>query len=184
MIVPEMTPERRRRRLAMWVRRQWEQPVVRRRVFLMALVPFGFGVGVAYGSWSRACAGAACPSISVLEEYRPEQGAKVYAADGRLITELGIERRTVLSVDEIAPEVRAAFLAVEDKRFYKHHGIDYWRIPGAVKANLLAMRWAEGFSTITMQLARNVWDDRIGFEKALRRKLREVRVALELERTF
>lgn len=184
MIVPEMPPHRRWRRALLWVARQWEQPAIRRRVVLTTLIFGGFGVGVAYGSWSRACAGTACPSISVLEEYRPEQGAKVYAADGRLVTELGIERRTVLRVDEIAPEVRAAFLAVEDKRFYRHNGIDYWRIPGAIKANLLALRWAQGFSTITMQLARNVWDERIGFEKVLRRKLREVRVALELERTY
>ncbi|GBD31521.1 MAG: penicillin-binding protein [Gemmatimonadales bacterium] len=157
---------------------------LKRRAGFGILLCGSFGFGLAYGSWTRACAGAACPSISVLEEYRPQQAAKVYAADGRLITELGVQRRTVLTIDEIAPEVRAAFLAVEDKRFYQHHGIDFWRVFGAIKANILALGWAQGFSTITMQLARNVWQDRIGFEKILRRKIREIKVALELERTY
>jgi penicillin-binding protein 1A len=162
----------------------WRRPRIRRTTWVALLGAAGFGVGVSYGAWSRACAGGNCPSIGVLEEYRPQQTAKVYAADGRLVTELGVQRRTVIPVGEIAPELRAAFLSVEDKRFYRHHGIDFWRIPGAIKANLLALGWAEGFSTITMQLARNVWEERIGFEKVLRRKVREMRVAIELERTY
>src|SRR5262245_52852314 len=92
------------------------------------LAIMGFGFGLACGSWTRACAGAACPSIGVLEQYRPVQAAKLYAADGRLLTDLGLERRSVLKFDDIAPEVRAAFIAVEDRRFYSHHGIDYMRI--------------------------------------------------------
>lgn len=167
-----------------WLRARWQQPGLRLAVWLMLLAGTGLGIGMAYGSWTRACAGGACPSIAVLEEYHPQQAAKVYAADGRLITELGVQRRTVLPIDEIAPALRAAFLAVEDKRFYQHHGIDFWRIPGAIKADVLAGSYVEGFSTITMQLARNVWETRIGFEKSLRRKIREMRVAVELERTY
>ncbi len=142
------------------------------------------GAGMAVGSWTRACAGNACPSIVQLEGYRPTQAAKVYAADGRLITELGHERRTVLSFDEITPALRAAFVSVEDKRFFEHGGIDYRRILGAVKANLLALSYAEGFSTISMQLARNIFPDDLPSTKSIRRKIREMRVALELERTY
>jgi penicillin-binding protein 1A len=80
--------------------------------------------------------------------------------------------------------VRQAFVAVEDKRFYDHHGIDYWRILGALKANILTLHYTQGFSTITMQLARNVFPERLGREKKLARKLREARVAVELERNF
>ncbi|MBI4421811.1 MAG: PBP1A family penicillin-binding protein [Gemmatimonadetes bacterium] len=160
------------------------QQAIKRAAKIAVLVVAGFGFGLACGSWTRACAGGACPSIGVLEEYRPVQAAKLYAADGRLITDLGLERRTVLAFDEISPEVRAAFLAVEDKRFYSHHGIDYWRILGAVKANLISLRFSEGFSTVTMQLARNVFPERLPRAKDLRRKLREVRVAMELERTY
>ena len=172
--------------MALWRSfRAWlDQPSVRKKLTLALIVAAGLGCGVAYGSWTRACVGGACPSIGVLEEYRPNQAAKLYAADGRLVTDLGLERRTVLAFDEIAPEVRAAFLAVEDKRFYRHGGIDYWRIFGAVKADLLAMRFEQGFSTITMQLARNVFPERLPKRKDPRRKLREIRVALELERTY
>ena len=172
------------RRSRILLRRLWRRRSVRRGTLLAGLAIGGFGSGVVYGSWSRACAGGGCPSIGRLEEYRPSQAAKVYAQDGRLITDLGEQRRTVLKVGDIAPLLRAAFLAVEDKRFYEHQGIDLLRVLGAVRANVLAFGWAEGFSTITMQLARNVWQGQIGFEKVLRRKIREMRVALELERTY
>ena len=144
----------------------------------------GLSCGIAYGSWTRACAGISCPSIGVLEGYTPTQTAKVYAADGRLITELGTERRTVLSVDEIAPTIRAAFIAVEDRRFYEHGGVDYRGIARAIKSNVLALGFSEGFSTITMQLARNVFPDKLPSAKDVRRKVREMRIALELERTY
>ncbi len=148
------------------------------------LAATGLGCGIAYGSWTRACAGISCPSIAVLEGYTPTQTAKVYAADGRLITELGTERRTVLSVDEIAPTIRAAFVAVEDRRFYEHGGVDYRGIARAIKSNVLALGFSEGFSTITMQLARNVFPDKLPSAKDIRRKVREMRIALELERTY
>ncbi len=161
-----------------WSRRTWQL------VVLVALGGTGFGLGLAYGGWSRACAGNACPSIGVLESYRPTQALKVYAADGRLIQEVGAQHRTVLSFDEIDPDVLAAFVAVEDKRFYEHGGIDFRRIAGAMKANIVALGYAEGFSTITMQLARNVWSRELPSTKSIRRKVREMRVALELEETY
>jgi penicillin-binding protein 1A len=151
---------------------------------LSSIVAVSLGLGLAVGAWTRACAGAACPSIGILESYRPTQALKVYAADGRLLREVGAEHRTVLRVDEIDPEVRAAFIAVEDKRFYQHHGIDFIRVLGAAKAVLLAFDYVQGFSTITMQLARNVFPDKLPTTKTPRRKLREIQVALELERTY
>ncbi len=160
------------------------RPPVRRALTVGVLAVLGLGIGGAYGSWTRACAGGACPSIGILETYRPAQAAKIYAADGRLIVDLGIERRTVLRLDEMAPEVRAAFLAVEDKRFYEHRGIDARRILGAIKADVLARRFAQGFSTISMQLARSVFREHLPAAKDPRRKLREIQVALELERTY
>lgn len=153
-------------------------------VVMGGFVTASLGAGLVVGSWNRACAGNACPSIVQLEGYRPTQAAKIYAADGRLVTELGHERRTILSIDEITPAVRAAFIAVEDKRFYVHGGIDYRRVMGAVKANLLSLSYAQGFSTISMQLARNIFPDDLPSTKSIRRKVREMRVALELERTY
>jgi penicillin-binding protein 1A len=166
--------------------RWWYDPKQRRRVIIGTVLALLYSTGLAYGSWTRVCAAERCPSIMRLNPERggPQQTSKVYAADGRLITELGIERRTVLPLSEIPVHVRQAFIAVEDKRFYEHNGIDYWRILGAVKANVLTLRYAQGFSTITMQLARNVFPEHLGREKRLTRKLREARVAVELERNF
>ena len=144
-----------------------------------------FGLAILVAAWSRACAGNTCPSIEELGGYDPDQASKVYAADGRLITDLGLERRTVIPLGEMSPYVKTAFLATEDKRFYSHHGIDWYRVFGAIRTNVFALRFAEGFSTITMQLARNIWDEDIsGTDKSLRRKLREAHVARDIERKY
>src|SRR6266536_2056695 len=166
--------------------RWWYDPVQRRRAIIAAVLALLFGSGLAYGSWTRVCAAERCPSITRIDPSTGHnvqvQTSKVYAADGRLITELGIQRRTVLPLQQIPVFVRQAFIAVEDKRFYAHHGIDYWRILGALKANITTLHYTQGFSTITMQLARNVFPEQLGHEKKLARKLREARVAVELER--
>jgi len=167
-----------------WSPAWWLHQVTRGRVLFMALLGVLFLFGAAYGSWTRVCAGERCPSISRLINTGPAQSAKVYAADGRLIAELGLERRTVLKLNDIPLFVRQAFIATEDKRFYHHHGIDYWRILGALKANVTSLAYSQGFSTITMQLARNVFTDQISRDKTLTRKLKEARVAIEIERNF
>jgi penicillin-binding protein 1A len=135
--------------------------------------------------WMRVCAGTRCPSIEGLDSYDPDQASKVYAADGRLITDLGKERRTVVSLDEMSPAVIAAFLTTEDKRFFEHRGIDWVRFFGALKANLLAGAVREGFSTITMQLAGNLFPEDINRQdRSLGRKLREAHVAREIEQRY
>jgi penicillin-binding protein 1A len=157
-------------------------PRARRNIVVSLLAAVAFGLAVLMAAWNRACAGNSCPSIAELGQYDPNQASKVYAADGRLITDLGQERRTVVPLGEMSPVVKAAFIATEDKRFYEHEGIDWYRVFGAIKNNLFEMRVAEGFSTITMQLARNVWTEDIsGRDKSLRRKLREAKVAREIE---
>src|SRR4051794_62229 len=173
------------RRFLSLVTRVWHTPRVRRTLLLSSLALVVLVFAVALAAWTRACAGNTCPSIEGLDRYDPNQASKVYAADGRLITDLGLERRTVVPLAEMSPYVKAAFISTEDKRFYSHHGIDWYRVFGAVRANVFKLRFAEGFSTITMQLARNLWPDDIsGRDKSLRRKLREVKVALEIERKY
>ncbi len=147
--------------------------------FLVAL-----GAGAAFGAWTLVCRGGACPSVDVLEGYQPRQTSKVYAVDGRFITELGVERRTLVTIDEIPPVVRDAFIVTEDKRFYNHSGIDWIRVPGAFYYNVRSGRIVQGFSTITMQLARNIFPDRISREKSLVRKLKEARVARAIEAKY
>lgn len=162
----------------------WRSQRARRRLLLGSFGFMGLGGGLALGSWTRACAGTQCPSISALEIHVPDQTSKVFAADGRLIAELGIERRTVLTLDAMAAAVPQAFVAIEDKRFFDHHGIDWRRFFGAVVANVRSLSWVQGFSTITMQLARNVFPDLLPHEKLLSRKVREAKVAIEIEHTY
>jgi penicillin-binding protein 1A len=160
-------------------------PRARRNVLVSVLAIVAFGLAILVAAWTRACAGNSCPSIAGLGGYDPNQAAKVYAADGRLITDLGLERRTVVPLGEMSPYVKAAFVTTEDKRFYEHHGIDWYRVLGAIKNNVFKLRVAEGFSTITMQLARNLWPEDIsGRDKSIRRKLREAHVAREIEATY
>jgi penicillin-binding protein 1A len=159
--------------------RWWYDPRQRKRAVVGSALACLFGMGLGYGAWTRVCAAERCPSIARIDpKAGPQQTSKVYAADGRLITELGIELRTVLRLADMPVYLRQAFVAVEDKRFYSHHGIDFVRFPGAVLDRF------RGFSTITQQLARNVFSDRISRERTLARKLKEARVAVELERNF
>ena len=147
-----------------------------------------FGLAIVMGAWGRACAGGACPSIAVLSNYDPDQASKVYAADGRLITDFGLQRRTVVALKEMSPAVTAAFLSVEDKRFYRHHGVDWLRVATSfarAPKSVLTGERLQGWSTITMQLAGNLWPEAINRrERTLRRKLREMRVALEIEKHY
>src|SRR5437763_16111888 len=164
----------------------WHNPKTRRRVIAVAVLAGAYGLGLGYGAWTSVCGGERCRSISrlVASPNQQVQTSQVYAADGRLISELGAERRTVLPLSAIPVPVRQAFIATEDKRFYEHHGIDFWRILGAIKNDVLSISFAQGFSTITMQLARNIFPDDISREKTLTRKLKEARVAVEIERNF
>lgn len=164
--------------------RLWANPKTRSWIITLLLAGAGFGSALLWGAWSRACLKNACPSVTQLQSYDPDQASKVYAADGRLITDLGGERRTVVPIDQISPAIVAAFLSTEDKRFYSHHGIDWIRVVGAAKTAFLGGR-VTGASTITMQLARNLFPDVIsGQDRSFRRKIREAEVALELERQY
>ena len=168
---------------------------MRRKILFFLLGCFGLGVVgaigfAAYWTWVL-CAGDRCPSIAQFAEYRPAQPARLYAADGRFIAEVGQDRRSVVRLEQVPQHVIDAFVITEDKRFYRHEGIDYVRILGSVWANVKAMGFSEGFSTITMQLARNVFPEQLpsrskaqGAMASLVRKFREAKVARELETRF
>ena len=147
-----------------------------------------FGVGAAYASWALVCREGRCPPVQVLDSYTPRQTSKVYAADGRFIAEVGLERRTLVKISEIPKLVQDAFVLTEDKRFYSHSGIDWIRVGGAALNNLRVGSWQEGFSTITMQLARNVFPERISRERrglaGLVRKVKEAKVARAIEERY
>ena len=145
-----------------------------------------FGAGVSVAGWTLVCRARSCPAVDELDTYRPRQTSKLFSADGHFIAELGLERRTLLPLAEIPPMLRDAFLIVEDRRFYRHSGIDWFTIPGAVLANIRSLSFSQGFSTITMQLAGNIFPDQINRRErsgvsALARKLKEVKVARAID---
>jgi penicillin-binding protein 1A len=143
-----------------------------------------FVLGFAYAAWTLVCRGGRCPSVDVIQDYAPRQTSKLYAADGSFVAELGLEHRTLVTLDDIPHTVRDAFVVTEDKRFYAHHGIDWPRVFGAAARNVVARSYAQGFSTITMQLARNIFSESITREKTLVRKLKEARVARAIEARY
>ena len=166
--------------------RQFRQrhPRVMRGVLIGGAFAISFAVGLFYASWALVCRAGRCPSVDVLDEYTPRQTSKLYAADGSFIAEIGLERRTVVKLEQIPAIVRNAFVATEDKRFYEHAGIDWKRVPSAILSDLRTHSWSQGFSTITMQLARNIFPERISREKNLVRKLKEAKVARAIEAKY
>ena len=159
-------------------------PKLVRSVLLGLTFLAAFGSGIAFASWVLVCNSGRCPPVQILDTYTPRQTSKVYAADGRFIAEVGLERRTLVKISEIPKVVKDAFVLTEDKRFYQHSGIDWVRVPGAALRNLRAGSWEQGFSTITMQLARNVFPERISREKNLVRKVKEAKVARQIEERY
>jgi len=157
------------------------------RFLRLALVALGAVVGLGLVGlaviWPR-CSGVGCPSVAALREYTPPQASQVLDREGRLVAHLAPERRVVVGLDRIPAHVSSAFLAVEDKRFYRHHGVDYRRAVGALARDVGSFSWEQGFSTITMQLARNVFPNHLSRAKTLRRKLWEVVLARKIERAF
>ena len=143
-----------------------------------------FLAGFAYASWTLVCRGSACPDPRQLDAFQPHQTSKLFADDGRFVAELGLERRTLVPLTEIPKTVQEAFVITEDKRFYQHHGIDWIRVFGAAVHNVGAGAYAQGFSTLTMQLARNIFTEKISREKTLTRKIKEAKVAREIERLY
>ncbi len=168
---------------------------MRRKLLILALGALGLGVVglLGFAAWWTwfLCAGDACPSIAQFDEYQPAQPARLYAADGRFIAEVGLQRRSVVRLEQVPQHVIDAFVITEDKRFYRHEGVDYIRVLGSVWANVKAGGFAEGFSTITMQLARNVFPEQLPSRSkagsavaSLVRKFREAKVARQLEKKY
>lgn len=117
------------------------------------------------------------PDVQNLLDYRPKLPLRVLSADGQLIGEFGEERRNLLTFQEIPDVMKHAVLAIEDARFFEHRGVDYRGMVRAVLANLGQAK-SQGASTITMQLARNIY---LTAEKSYTRKIYEVLLTFKLE---
>ena len=151
---------------------------------VLALLPAAAGLGRAQGVPSPAP--QAAQPVAIGEAWRivrPAQSSQVFAREGTLIGEIGREWRTSVSLAALPPYVAQAFIAVEDRRFYQHDGVDVVGIAAAVKDNLLGA--SRGASTITQQLVGNMHPTIIDrTDRSLGRKLREQAAAREMERRY
>jgi penicillin-binding protein 1A len=169
--------ERQRRR-----RRRHGRPLRRVVVALASLLVIGcVAAGIAFAGWVASVV-QSTPDIQNLKP-RP-QGAvsMVYAADGtRLGFISGDTLRSAVPGTQIPLVMKRATVAIEDKRFYKHGGVDYVGIVRAAVRNVTSDRAQQGGSTLTMQLVRNLYTPDTRFKKTLTRKIREAKLAEELE---
>ena len=157
----------------------WRWPPA--RVVLVAALALVF---VMWVLWER-CGIGGCPTVARLTAYQPGGESVLLDGAGEQFADLSPIDYEVVDLDSLPEYIPNAFIAVEDKRFFQHHGVDARRVVGALLANIKARGVSQGFSTITMQLARNVWPDRLpGQQRTLTRKILEVRVAREIERRY
>jgi 1A family penicillin-binding protein len=130
------------------------------------------------------CGFEGCPSVADIQAFRPSQGGRVLDRGGASLGRLTYVRRVNVPLSRVPRHVRAAFVAVEDRRFFYHHGVD-WRSAGrALVRNISRGDVSEGFSTITMQVVRNAFVPQLAQERTLRRKLIEIYLAGRLERSL
>ena len=151
----------------------WRRAV---RLFAVALI-----AGIAVIGFFAAYFSRDLPSIAQLEVYKPKLSTKVYSVDGKVIKEFFKERRTRVPFNKIPKNVVNALLATEDHRFYDHWGVDMIRFVKAAMVNTVTLSSKEGFSSLTQQLARNLY---FGFEKTLSRKIKEILTAIQIEKTY
>ena len=123
------------------------------------------------------------PSIEQLENYDPDLVTRIYSADGKVLEELFVQKRVFIELDKIPTHMQNAVVASEDRRFYDHWGLSLRSVARAVVINTLSMSYRQGFSTLTQQLARNLYKS-VGFEDSIVRKMKEVITAVQIERTY
>lgn len=133
------------------------------------------------GSWWYSCGYDGCPTVAQLRAWQPTEGGMLLDRSGAIIAPLSPVKRVNVPISRVPQQLQAAFIAVEDRRFREHHGIDWYGVARAAVSNVRAGGVREGASTISMQLARNVFLSHRALERSFTRKLLEVRYATLLE---
>ncbi len=122
------------------------------------------------------------PEIRALENYQPNVVTEIYADDGQLAGTFALQRRLLMTYEQVPRVLHDALLAIEDQHFEEHWGIDFTRVAGAAWRNLVKRSVTSGASTITMQLAGNLFLDRS--DRSFRRKIEEMLLAIQIERRY
>src|SRR6266581_8991055 len=121
------------------------------------------------------------PQVDALEAYRPSSITDLYDDHGRLIGSFALQRRVVAGYDDFPLVLRDALVSIEDKDFYRHSGINFVRIVGAAYRDIASAGKVQGASTLTMQLARNLF---LSPDRRWQRKVQEAMLAIQIERRF
>ena len=121
------------------------------------------------------------PQVDGLERYRPSAITELYDDQGRIIGTFALQRRVIATFDDYPPVLRDALISIEDKDFYRHWGINTWRILGAAYRDIESGGKVQGGSTLTMQLARNLF---LSPDRSFHRKVQEALLAIQIERKF
>lgn len=137
--------------------------------------------GMTAGGWFLYRLYETLPTLNQMQNIEQSLVSRVLGKDGKVVNEFSIERRFYVPLEKINPTLPDAVMSIEDRRFYKHWGIDVRRIVGAIVIDLLRGRLAQGASTLTQQLARNVY---LTQKTSIIRKLREVLTAIQLESCY
>ncbi|HEX2091828.1 MAG TPA: PBP1A family penicillin-binding protein [Longimicrobiaceae bacterium] len=170
-----------------WVRLRAAWRDRQERKVLIAFTALGLAscsTGAVAAAWTRACVGT-CPTAEQIADFAPQQASQVLDARGGLLGLFYRERRTLISIRTLPRHVPMAFVAIEDARFFEHEGVDPIRMIAAVRDNIIKGWGGPGGSTITMQLARNLFPQQLPRgEKTIRRKVAEIKLALDMERSY
>src|SRR5260221_1474600 len=121
------------------------------------------------------------PQVDELERYRPSSVTELYDRRGRVIGTFALQRRVVATYDDYPEVLRNALVSIEDKDFFAHSGINIWRIAGAAYRDIESGGRVQGASTLTMQLARNLF---LSPDRSFHRKIQETLLAIQIERRF
>jgi penicillin-binding protein 1A len=121
------------------------------------------------------------PQVDALEAYRPSSITEIYDDHNRVVGSFALQRRVVATYDDFPPVLRDALVSIEDKDFYRHSGINFWRIVGAAYRDIESGGKVQGASTLTMQLARNLF---LSPDRSFHRKVQEAMLAIQIERHF
>ncbi len=168
-MVARLTPSSER-----WIRRHWRLAAAGTTAAMMILV----------FTWAETCGFAGCPSAASIQAFRPSEGSRILDRSGRTLGRLTYVRRVNVPLAQVPRQARAAFIAVEDRRFYEHHGVDWRSAARATLRNIRHFGVEEGFSTITMQVVRNAFIPQLAGERSLRRKVIEIVLAHRLEKSL
>src|SRR6202140_3985672 len=145
-------------------------------LLLVLVIVLGAGAGLLFVYASEL------PEIRALEDYRPNVVTELYSDDGQQIGNFALQRRILLTWEQIPPVLKDAITSTEDQHFFEHWGVDLPRVMEAAWRNAIRGRIREGASTLTMQLAGGLFLDRS--DRSFRRKMQEKLLATQIERTY